>query len=345
MSAPALSAEEMATRQRKLDDRDTRLLTALTVLSGITVAFCFVLAFQVSQYSHGQRGPATQISVYDECREGEVPSGCQDGEICQGGACVAPGAPTRCERGALCDDSCTCEQPLACDNRRVCTLTRDPGICDDTSVLEFLKVLREKCGDASKCESKDLDKYAINYGDFLKLMTQFPSTVAIHFPDSKPSPLAARRWPNNSESDHYMGRLRENLDELKAADRIIMVGLASWDRKNDPDANKAITLQRLITTQSLIQRSAASVLKPDEAEAINAKVLFINLGDQRAIDASFYGSQYGNLPIAWDSGTEAELLRLVEAGNGASPVEIRWRDRTLNQVVFIIPIPCKLPGA
>ena len=104
LSAPTLTPEELALRQRKLDDRDTRLLTALTITSGVVAAFCFVLAFQVSQYNGGHRGAAAGLpSEFDECTEGEVPSRCADGELCQNGDCVAAGAASRCERGALCD--------------------------------------------------------------------------------------------------------------------------------------------------------------------------------------------------------------------------------------------------
>lgn len=355
MSAPVLSAEEMTVRQRKLDDRDTRLLTVLTILSAITVPFCFVLAFQVSHYKNGQSGlVASQSSEFDECIEGEAPSRCQAGAICQSGACVVPGAPARCERGAMCDDGCTCEQPLVCDDRKVCTLPLDPGVCDDDSVLDFLKLLKEKCGDAKTCESKDLDKYAVSRGDFLTLMTQFPNTLAVHFADGDPDPEAESPWQglvkDSPQNKHYLNRLRLNIDEFKAADRIIMVGLASRDRKRkkDPkvDANQAITLQRLISTQRLIHLAATSTLDPKDADAIDAKVQFIKLGDERPIDADFYRTRYGNRPIALDEGTENELRRLVEVDEqSASKDELRWRDRTLNQVVFIIPIHCKLPGA
>lgn len=339
MSAPSLSMEDMAVRQRKLDDRDTRLLTVITILTAIGAAFCAVVAFQVNQYN-------TTAEPVPECEEGELPSSCPDGESCQGGTCVAPTAPTRCERGAMCDDSCSCESPLACSERNVCTLPNDPGVCDDRSVLKFLTLLKEKCGDAKKCETKDIDKYVLAFEDFLTLMMQFPSTMAVHFPDNKPSPAALKRWPSNEESKHYINRIRENLDELKAADRIIMVGLASRGRKQkDPNANKEITLQRLLTTQNWIYRAATSALELKEAEAIEAKTMFIQLGDQRSIDARFYGSQYGNRPIGWDSGVETQLRSLVENGDQTGePAELRWRDRTLNQVVFIIPIPCKLPG-
>lgn len=347
LSAPTLTPEELALRQRKLDDRDTRLLTALTITSGVVAAFCFVLAFQVSQYNGGHRGAAAGLpSEFDECTEGEVPSRCADGELCQNGDCVAAGAASRCERGALCDGNCSCESPLACDGRRVCTLAQDPGVCTDPSVLEFLTLLKDKCADPRKCETKDLDRYAIAYGDFMTLMLQFPSTMAVHFPAGQPSPTSERRWPNNDESAHYINRMRESVDELKAADRIIMVGLASRDRQQkDPNANKAITLQRLLATQSLLYRTASSVLTPDEAAAIEDKTVFIQLGDQRTLDARFYGERYGNRPIAWDSGTEAQLRHLVEdSGRTADPADLRWRDRTLNQVVFVVPIPCKPPA-
>ena len=343
MSTLTLTPEDLSLRQRKLDDRDTRLLTAITILTAVICAFCFVLAFQVSQYNSHHVATTAEV---DECNEGAVPSGCSDGQICQGGHCTQPDRAFRCERGALCDDTCSCEAPLACNGRNVCTLTQDPGVCTDVSVLEFLALLNAKCGDPKKCETKDLERYAINYGDFLTLMMQFPSTLAVHFPAGQPSPTAARRWPNNEESAHYINRIRESIDELKAADRIIMVGLASQDRRQkDPEANRAITLQRLLTTQSLRYRAASSVLTAEEASAIEDKAVFIQLGDQRAIDARFYGSQAGNRPIAWDSGTENQLRNLVENGDRtADSTELRWRDRTLNQVVFVIPIPCKPPG-
>lgn len=345
MSAQTLTPEELALHQRKLDDRDTRLLTAMTVLSAVTCAFCFVLAFQVSQYNGGNQA-ATAAADADECVEGQVPSGCAEGESCQAGRCKPSVKPYKCERGALCDDTCACEAPLTCDPRNVCTLPQDTGVCSDSNVLEFLRLLKEKCGDPKKCDSNELDRYAVAYEDFMTLMVQFPSTMAVHFPAGQPSPMAERRWPNTAESAHYINRIRDNIDELKAADRIIMVGLASQDRRQkDPNANKAITLQRLLATQKFISDTANSVLTAEEASAVEDKVVFIQLGDRQAIDARFYGNQAGNRPIAWDSATEAQIRNLVENGDRtADPSELRWRDRTLNQVVFIVPIHCKLPG-
>lgn len=342
---PTLSPEEMAARQRSHDERDTRLLTALTVLSAVSAAFCLVLAFQVSQYTFGRnRVPVAQIVA--ECTEGEVPSRCAADEVCQGGQCVPPGEPTRCEPGALCHE-CSCDAPLACNSQNVCTVPAATGVCDDPNVLSFLKELQQKCGDARKCEGKDLDKYAVAYDDFLNLMVQFPSTLALHFPEGKPAPLAARPWPSPEESTHYINRLRASLDELKAADRIILVGLASKSRRRrDASANTEITLQRLLATQNLIFKAASSVLDPKEAEAIEKKSSFIQLGDRRAIDARFYGNQYGNRPIAWEKGIEDQLRHLVEQGDvSGSTDDLRWRDHTLNQAVFVVPIPCKLPGA
>lgn len=343
---PTLSPEDIAARQRRLDDRDARLLTALTVFSAISAAFCLVIAFQVSQYTFGRDSAAAVPVSEEECSEGEFPSNCPVGEICQDGTCVPPGAPNRCESGALCGVNCECESPLACDERNVCVLPRASGVCEDASVIEFLGELREKCGNALKCESKDLDKYAVAHEDFLKLMVLFPNTLAIHFPDGRPSPYSERRWPNDQESEHYINGLREALDELKKADRVVLVGLASRGRKvKDRDVNAEITLQRLLATQNLIRRAAASVLTPAETDEIVAKVSFIHLGDRRPIDARFYNNQYGNRPIAWDSGTEDHLRGLVEQGDLSGAIEdIRWRDRVLNQVVFVVPIPCKISG-
>lgn len=343
---PTLSPEEMAARQRSHDERDARLLTALTILSAISAAFCLVLAFQVSLYSFGRHNaPAAQVAP-SECTEGEYPSRCPSGEICQGGQCVPPGEPTRCEPGALCG-TCNCDAPLACNSANVCTVPVTTGVCEDTNVLQFLNELQKKCGNARKCESKDLDKYAIAHEDFLNLMVQFPSTLALHFPDGQPAPLASRRWPSPEESAHYINRIRTSLDELKSADRILLVGLASKDRrKRDANANTELTLQRLIATQDLIYKAASSVLEPKEAEAIENKTSFIQLGDRRPIDARFYGNQYGNRPIAWEKGVEDQLRHLVEQGDlSGSSDDLRWRDRTLNQVVFVVPIPCKLSGA
>jgi hypothetical protein len=347
MPQPAVSPDEMAARQRRHDERDGRLLVGLTVVSALTAALGLVLAFQVSQYNAGRHSNAAPAAPPAECTEGELPSRCQPGEICQDGLCVPPGAPSRCEPGALCG-TCECEQPLACDAQNVCVLPRNRGVCDDAEVIKFLSVLKEKCGNARKCESKDLDKYAINYADFLNLMVQFPSTLAIHFPDGEPSPLATRRWPRAAESEHYINRIRSTgLEELKAADRVILVGLASRGRRvKDRDVNTAITLQRLIATQDLIRSAAASVLPPAEVDAIEEKISFIHLGDWRPIDARFYGKQYGNRPIAWDRGTEEHLMSLVEQGDvSGSPEDLRWRDRLINQVVFVVPIPCGRSGS
>lgn len=342
---PTLSPEDMAARQRTLDDRDTRLLTSLTILSAISAAFCLVLAIQVSQYTFGRHAVAAAPAPADECTEGELPSRCEPDEICQNGTCVAPSAPSRCEPGALCT-TCECQQPLACDEHQVCIYPRSRSVCEDASVLQFLGVLQEKCGNALKCSSSELDKYAINYGDFLNLMSRFPNTLAIHFPDGKPSPMADRRWPSEAESEHYLNKIRSSLRDLKEADRVILVGLASKSRRKDRDANAAITLARVTTTQELIRQAAASVLTPAETDAIDSKISFIQLGDRKVIDARFYGSQYGNRPIAWDTGTEEHLRSLVEQGEvSGSTEDIRWRDRVLNQVVFVVPIPCKLSGA
>ena len=322
-----------------------RVLAALTVISAVISAFCLVLAFQVSLRTLSNA--STNIGLMpDECNEGDVPSTCPAGEFCQGGVCTSPGAPTRCEPGALCD-ACSCESPLTCDPRNVCTLPRVDGICGEGDVLNFLRMLQQKCGDARKCESKDLDKHAVSYPDFLELLGRFPNTLAIHFPDGQPGLSADDPpWPSATQGAHYVNRIRLALTDLEKADRILFVGLASKERRaRDSEANKAITLKRLIAAQDLIRDAAKSALGAAKADALEAKSSIIHVGDRRSVNARVYGSQYGNRSLAWDASAEAQLLYLVEQGDTlGTPEELRWRDRTLNQVVFVVPIPCKPEG-
>lgn len=266
-----------------------------------------------------------------------------------GGLRALGGTPSNSEIGVSVSDTPIKDVPADIENPVKSTVL--PPYCR-SNLIASLRRVKEGCQpelwgetstDPRKCETKDLDRHAIADGDFMTLMLQFPNTMAIHFPAGQPSPMSKRRWPNNDESAHYINRMRESVEEFKAADRIIMVGLASRDRQQkDPNANKAITLQRLLATQSLLYRTASSVLTPDEAAAIKDKTVFFQLGDQRTLDARFYSEHYSNRPVAWDSGTEARLRHLVEdRGRTADPADLRWRDRTLNQVVFVIPIPCE----
>lgn len=329
-------------RQRRTV-RDARLVTALTVLSAVIAAFCLVLALQVSQYS--RHAAAQPPAPPEECREGEVPSRCPAGEFCQAGVCTTPGSSARCEPGALCA-SCDCDAPLTCDPQGICGLPRTAGVCSDADVLGFLKLLQEKCGNVRNCESKDLDKHAIAYPDFLELIGRFPDTLAIHFPDGQPGPSADPAWPTTAESEHYINRLRTALAELEGAERIVLVALASRDRRTrDPEANRAITLRRLISAQNLISRAALTGLGAQRADALEGKISIIQVGDKRSLDARQYAGQYGNRPITWSAEAERQLRFLVEEGDAVGTLDdIRWRDRTLNQVVFVVPIPCKIAG-
>jgi hypothetical protein len=148
-----------------------------------------------------------------------------------------------------------------------------------------------------------------------------------------------RGWPT-------LRALRTALAELAAAERIVLVALASRDRRTrDPEANKAITLRRLISAQNLIYRAAVTGLGAAQADALEGKISIIHVGDKRSLDARQYARQYGNRPIAWAADAERQLRFLVDEGDAVGTLDdLRWRDRTLNQVVFVVPIPCKTAG-
>lgn len=177
--------------------------------------------------------------------------------------------------------------------------------------------------------------YAIADDNFLNLMVKFPNTIAVHFPDGQPS----RRWPEDTQKAHYSRRIGMSLRALVEAERLILIGFASQacDRK-DQLADAELTLKRLILTQDLIHGASISALTRAEAEAIEAKITFIHLGNRRPIDARFYIERYSSRPLAWDSKSEDFLWGSVQGLSGKS----HRRDCLLNQVVFIVPIPaCK----
>jgi hypothetical protein len=227
--------------------------------------------------SRPSRHPAKLLSDQTQARTSAMtpPSRCPTAEFRQAGVCTTPGSSARCEPGALCA-SCDCDAPLTCDPQGICGLPRAAGVCSDADVLSFLKLLQEKCGNVRNCESKDLDKHAIAYPDFLELIGRFPDTLAIHFPDGQPGPSADPAWPTTAESEHYINRLRTALAELEGAERIVLVALASRDRRTrDPEANRAITLRRLISAQNLISRAALTGLGAQRADALEGKISII----------------------------------------------------------------------
>lgn len=90
---PTLTPADLEARQQLLDERDARLLTVLTVLGAVAAAFCLALAFQVLRHTLGRHAAAAPSTAVEACREGEVPSRCADGQICQAGVCVAESSP------------------------------------------------------------------------------------------------------------------------------------------------------------------------------------------------------------------------------------------------------------
>jgi hypothetical protein len=338
-----MTPQDLLEHRQRRTVRDARLVTALTVLSAVIAAFCLVLALQVSQYS--RHAAAQPPAPPEECREGEAPSRCPAGEFCQAGVCTTPGSSARCEPGALCA-SCDCDAPLTCDPQGICGLPRAAGVCSDADVLSFLKLLQEKCGNVRNCESKDLDKHAIAYPDFLELIGRFPDTLAIHFPDGQPGPSADPAWPSTAESEHYINRLRTALVELEGR-RAHRPGRARQPR---PPHSRSRGQQGDhppppdLRPEPHLPRCRSRVSAP-RADALEGKISIIQVGDKRSLDARQYAGQYGNRPITWSAEAERQLRFLVEEGDAVGTLDdIRWRDRTLNQVVFVVPIPCKIAG-
>jgi hypothetical protein len=352
-SAPGRSAEREATLSGRevarpwapssSEIRTNRLLLVITVLTGLAFAIVAVIGFQLILYL--ARGPA--IANAPECVENDPDHPCPAGQFCQGGRCRVEPTDDICDAGDPCGarGSCTCEAPMRCEADRCVEPAESlppPDVCDRPEVQKHLAALHRECqGNLGRCPPGSLKKFAIKYDGFDELMAAFPGTMTIHFPDGRPFIGAADQssWPNTKTRDTYLERIRRSGDALRDAKFIFIIARSS--PHGDSRRNGLYAQQRSIYVKDWLY--AALEIPTNERDAFNLKLREFILGHKRRLGRDFFAERYGNRFVTWDKPSRSSLVKLLKAPN-LSDEDAEWLDRTINQVVLVVPVPCDFTG-
>lgn len=340
------SAGALDARVADAELRSTRFLVVVSALTSVVLALVIVLGFQLLRHVLRGGGPGV---LPPECVEGEDDT-CEDGKTCVGRRCALVTEPKICDVGDACTRACTPSPALRCGDQGhyIAVKAAQTDICSNERVLSFLTKIEKKCGSLQSCEGRQLEEFAIEHEEFLELMTTFPGMAALHFNRGKPD---ASLWPmpGGKTEAHYVEGLGNFMSELGRARTVLLVALSSRDTPSDvPDPTKAtdsLTLARAKAAERLVLAAARGSGSTQVLDNLDDKFKLVLLGKRKQVEASFFSDEAVVVrPITWDEKSERMLRSLIEAGDKISPRERRWRDGTLNQVVFIVPIPCTLGG-
>lgn len=320
--------------------RSTRFLVAISAVTAIVLALVVVLGFQLLRHilpRAGQTGGA-------QCIEGDDDS-CLEGQTCIGRRCTTVLPPKRCQVGDPCARKCEVGPTLQCSEhgKYVVAKPASNDICSEASVAKFLNEVGKKCGTLKSCETHQLAEFAIDHAEFMDLMRTFPGTAALHFSSGKPN---SSLWPatGGKTEAHYVAGLEGLIGALPRAQTVLLVALSSRDTPadvSDPgQAEDGLTLMRAKAAERVLLAAARRAAL--DLDKLDDQLKFVLLGKRRQLDAAFYAGDVVVRSVTWDEKSQDQLRGLIEAGEDLPPRERRWRDRTINQTVFIVPIPCGL---
>lgn len=316
---------------------EVRKLIAVSSLSAITLAFVMVLLFKLinslisTPVVNNDPRTAECSELHDECGNDMV---------CQSGVCVPLAQPERCQVGDPCSSKCEPGQELRCSNDNIYVQVSwdQPEVCHEQKVIDFLSVLNQKCRSAESCTSQQFSDIALQVRELYRLLADFHDLTSMHFPGGKPG---KGNWPSDDVAAHYIARLRPRVQAYKDAKVIFLVATASpGSKKADNDRVAYARTQKAIWF--IEQAAKAEGLSPTEIEAIRKKTRIAQIGDQRPIEYGLYNALFGQSTVAWSSKYEVQLRGLIEQGEKINNSNRRWRDRTINQTVFIVPVPCEV---
>lgn len=327
------------TRDPPHDTRAARLLLGVTLSTAVTLGVLGVVLLQLIVALATQQQQRAE-PARAQCRDG-VDSECEAGEVCEGGRCVPAKQASSCQVGDPCGgpEGCTCAAGLTCVEGQ-CAAPTAAAICGDPAVAGLLRGISEVCnGDIHECPPEKLEKYAISAANFDEVMSKFPATITLHFPDGNPR---VRGWPSAAARAYYEQRLKHPavLRALMNAEDILLLGRSS--EGGSVTENHTISRERAGVVRDLLVDLAPS---QSERSELTRKIYLLLMSNDRLLDANFFASRYANRLIAWSSEIEGTLRANIQGYAGLRGREGRWTRNTMNQVVVIVPLPCKLPRA
>ncbi len=339
------SSARAETNPSASETRAARLMIGVMLASASALAFTGAVFLQVVAATLSE-SKATLTRPVAECVEGD-PMSCQSGQTCQAGICVQVTTIDTCQVGDSCDvtgASCRCVEPLHCE-ANVCRADKKPASCEDAAVQRVLSGVFETCkGSWDSCPDDKLKDFALQSADFEDVLAAFPDTLTVHFPGGQP-PIDSGKgpWPDTDEvRNHYQAQLSRPtvVKALREAQVLLIIGRSSQNG-HEPD-NLRYSRKRVDLVVDWVLKAAA---RPDESTELRGKLKRLLLGSRKVLEPDFFLKHYANRIIAWSADAEDNLR-----GKLANLPNLRGKDRsstlnTMNQVVFIVPIPCQLPGA
>ncbi len=279
-----------------------------------------------------------------ECDEEAEPN-CEEGKVCRDHRCIDDvyPAPSTCQVGDECGPTvCECGPGLTCVDHKCTAPAVAPSVCKNPDVLAALKRLRETCpGDMGKCPPTDLKKFAIATPDFDRLMSEFPDTVTLHFRSGTPPLTADHSWPSNSTHEYYLHRLIPSIPSLVAAKHVFIISRSSafgTERRNDAYARERSTTTKEFILEAAIRSGAVAGPSRD---ALHSKFYDFLLGRYKPVEVTLFRNRYANRAVTWNADSERMLRDLLDKDEPSSEDQ-HWVAKVINQVVFIVPVPCEL---
>lgn len=333
-----LESSSSATPQ---DTRAARHMLGVTFFAacalGLTAAVFLQLILTMSRQSQ-----VVATGRVSECEEGD-PLACPSGSTCSGGTCVDIPTLDTCQVGDSCEvsgASCRCQAPLGCQ-ANVCTANIPTVSCDDPVVHKVLAEVQKTCqGSWHNCPEDKLKDFILKSAEFDQVLAAFPGTMTVHFPGGRPYLSAAGDWPSEGELAHYRKQLSTPavVKALNEAQDLLLIGRSSQGNNANEDLKYSYARVNMVT--ELLTSTATG---PNESTALRGKIRQLLLGSKKVLQPDFFVKHYANRIVAWSEAAEINLRAKIAGIDSLSAKERKANLGTMNQVVFIVPIPCKLP--
>lgn len=340
--ADAAARSELATNVSSSQEaRASRYMVGVTLTIACTVGLIATVFLQIILALFAARGGL--YTPPPECVEGEA-EGCPANYTCVGTSCVALQTLGTCQVGDSCDTSdagCRCESPLACRDQ-VCTAEIPPTACENPAVQRLLAGVYKTCGNIHNCPEDKLEDFILNSEDFDQIVTQFPGTVTVHFPGGAPSIAGQGDWPSDEQRQHYVDMLSAPhvAAAIHDARDILLIGRSSRGRNEHED--RRYSKARIAKVTEWLARAAKD---PADSAAVRKKIRMTILGSRKVLQPDFFTKHYANRIVAWSSGAEDYLRAMLPEFARLDTKEKGGIRGQINQVVFIVPIPCAAPEA
>lgn len=209
-------------------------------------------------------------------------------------------------------------------------------------IAEIRRFEQDRCHalgtDATQCDPKELDRFVLEHDKLNELLLGLPSTITVHFDQNQPS--ADEGLPRAAEA-HYAGHFQRLGERLRGARKILIFGRSSRDRATSPSriiANNNLAQNRM---QQVAQWVAGLGATPQERDEMAKKLVRLSLGERQPLTRAQLAANPKHQFVAWKKGREDLLVSEVRGEPASDEARLALLERTLNQSVLVVPVPCE----